>query len=199
MTLSFAVTWDYRCPFARNAHEHVIAALEDGADWDVEFVPFSLTQVHVAEGEVDAWDNPAKANTLLAMQAGIVVRDRMPDLFLKAHTALFAARHDRGLDVRDPELVANVLDEVGVDSAAVLAEIKEGWPLTTFRKAHTDAVDSHRVWGVPTFIVGDQAAFIRFMHRPEGDAVQARQTIERVVDLLAWPDLNEFKHTSVPR
>jgi hypothetical protein len=22
MTLSFAVTWDYRCPFARTAHEH---------------------------------------------------------------------------------------------------------------------------------------------------------------------------------
>jgi hypothetical protein len=199
MTRSFAVTWDYRCPFARNAHEHVIAGLQGGADWDVEFVPFSLTQVHVAEGEIDAWDDPAKADTLLAMEAGIVVRDRMPDLFLKAHTALFAARHDQGLDIRDPEVVGSVLDQVGVDSAAVLAEIKERWPLTTFRKAHTDAVDSHQVWGVPTFIVGDQAAFIRFMHRPEGDAALARQTIERVVDLLAWPDLNEFKHTSVTR
>jgi hypothetical protein len=36
----FAVTWDYRCPFARNAHEHVLAGLADGADWDVTFVPF---------------------------------------------------------------------------------------------------------------------------------------------------------------
>jgi len=42
MTLSFAVTWDYRCPFARNAHEHLLTALESGADWDVRFVPFSL-------------------------------------------------------------------------------------------------------------------------------------------------------------
>ena len=24
---SFSVTWDYRCPFARNAHEHVVAGL----------------------------------------------------------------------------------------------------------------------------------------------------------------------------
>ena len=32
---SFAVTWDYRCPFARNAHEHLAAALAGGADWEV--------------------------------------------------------------------------------------------------------------------------------------------------------------------
>ena len=32
---SFAITWDYRCPYARNANEHVITALEAGADWDV--------------------------------------------------------------------------------------------------------------------------------------------------------------------
>jgi len=40
MSLTFAVTWDYRCPFARNAHEHVLTALDAGADWDVRFVPF---------------------------------------------------------------------------------------------------------------------------------------------------------------
>ena len=26
VTRSFAISWDYRCPFARNAHEHVLAA-----------------------------------------------------------------------------------------------------------------------------------------------------------------------------
>ena len=45
MSTSFAVTWDYRCPFARNAAEHVLTALEAGADWDVTWVPFSLNQV----------------------------------------------------------------------------------------------------------------------------------------------------------
>jgi hypothetical protein len=37
------------------------------------------------------------------------------------------------------------------------------------------------------------------MNRPHGDAAVARGTIERVVDTLAWVDLNEFKHTSIPR
>jgi hypothetical protein len=52
MTAVFAVTWDYRCPFARNAHEHVLTGLTAGADWQVTFVPFSLGQVHVEEGRL---------------------------------------------------------------------------------------------------------------------------------------------------
>ena len=47
-TLAFALTWDYRCPFAWKAHDHVVTALQGGADWDVTFLPFSLGQVHVA-------------------------------------------------------------------------------------------------------------------------------------------------------
>lgn len=49
MTTSFAVTWDYRCPFARNAVEHVLLGLEAGAPWEVRFAPFSLNQAHVRE------------------------------------------------------------------------------------------------------------------------------------------------------
>jgi hypothetical protein len=196
----FAVTWDYRCPFARNAHEHVIAGLRDGAPWDVTFVPFSLTQVHVGQGELDAWDDPAKADTLLALEAGLVVRDRLAEQFLDAHLALFTARHDEGLDIRLPEVVMSALDVAGVDGAAVLAEVESGWPLAQLRKEHTDAAEHHQVWGVPTFIAGEQAAFVRLMDRPDGDAARARQTIERVVDLLGgWPELNEFKHTAITR
>ena len=52
------------------------------------------------------------------------------------------------------------------------------------------------VFGVPTFIVGDHAVFVRLMARPEGDADAARATVERVLGLITdHPDLNEFKHT----
>jgi len=38
------------------------------------------------------------------------------------------------------------------------------------------------------------------MDRPGDDADRARTTVERVLDLLTtWPELNEFKHTSIPR
>ena len=41
--------------------------------------------------------------------------------------------------------------------------------------------------------------FVRLMNRPEGDGALATTTVERVLDLLTWPELNEFKHTSIPR
>ncbi len=194
----FAVTWDYRCPFARNAHEHLAVALADGADWDVTFLPFSLSQVHVPEGGTPVWDDPAKAPDLLALAAGVVARDQYPDRFLDAHVALFAARHDEGLDLRLPDVVAGVLDGVGLPGDKVVAEIQTSGAVQEIRRAHEQAVNELDVFGVPTFVVDDRAVFVRLMSRPQSDAALARRTIQGALDLFdAMPDLNEFKHTSL--
>jgi protein-disulfide isomerase-like protein with CxxC motif len=144
MTLAFAVSWDYRCPFARNAHEHLVEALRAGADWDVTFVPFSLNQVHVAEGDPDVWDDPTKASALLAMEVGIVVRDRFQDRFLDVHHALFRARHEEGRDIREEDVLREILTEQGVDADQVFTEIQDGWPLEQFRKEHEAAAGDPR-------------------------------------------------------
>jgi len=47
MPRTFAVTFDYLCPFARNAFESIAAGLADGRDWRVQYVPFSLSQARV--------------------------------------------------------------------------------------------------------------------------------------------------------
>jgi len=193
------VTWDYRCPFARNAHEHLVAGLRGGAAWDVTFVPFSLGQVHVAEGEPDIWDRWRDDSGLLALQAGLVVRDRFPERFLDVHEALFALRHDHAGHLRDDQQVRAVLEDNGVDADAVLTEIERGDAIISVQQEHERAAKDHHVWGVPTFIVDTEAAFVRVMDRPRGDTAHAVQTIDRIVDLLAWPQLNEFKHTSIPR
>jgi hypothetical protein len=196
----FTATWDYRCPFARNAHEHLITGLRDGADWDVRFVPFSLGQVHVAEGEPDVWLRPESDSGLLALQVAVVVRDRFPDRFLDVHEALFALRHDEGRHLEDEADVRRVLTQRSVDADAVFAEVATGAALATVRDEHTAAADDHDVWGVPTFVQGDEAVFVRLMTRPRGDAELARRTIDRLVDLLGgFPELNEFKHTSLKR
>lgn len=198
-TPSFALTWDYRCPFARIANDHVITGLEGGAGWDVTFVPFSLGQVHVDDGEPDVWDVPETDSGLLALQVAVVVRDRHPDRFLAVHRSLFELRHDHGGSLRDRFTLERVLEAQGVDAAAVFAEVKDGWPLHVVRDEHTALAASHHVWGVPTLIVGDHAAFVRLLDGPGGDAATARATVERLVDLLTWSSLNEFKHTSIPR
>jgi 2-hydroxychromene-2-carboxylate isomerase len=195
----FAVTFDYRCPFARIAHEHIVTALRAGAEWDVTFLPFSLGQAHVAEGEPPVWERPDVDSGLLALQAGVAVRDTQPERFLDAHDALFEHRHGAGGELRSREALTPVLADAGVEVDALWVEVDSGRPLATVEKEHTTYVESHRVFGVPTFIVGDAAVFVRLLERPHGDADVATRTIERVLEQIAWPTLNELKHTSIPR
>ncbi len=201
--LAFSVNWDYRCPFARIVHEHVITALEGGADWEVQFVPFCLNQVHLEEGEPAVWDNPERAPDRLALEVGIAVRDRLPERFLAVHRALFDARHELGGDLRDEGVVRAALQTAGFDAAEVdkvFGFVRDGWPRETLRAEHEKSVAEHAAFGVPTFMVDGQAAFVRIMERANGDAVRATETIERVVRLLTeHPELNELKHTTIRR
>jgi predicted DsbA family dithiol-disulfide isomerase len=116
------------------------------------------------------------------------------------HRALFRARHVQKRKILDERVVRAVLGENGIDVSAVYDEIATGATLQTIRKQHEAAIAEHNVWGVPTFIANDQAVFVRHMRGAEGDAAFARHTIERLIDqITAWPDLNEFKHTSLPK
>lgn len=170
-----------------------------GDEWRVRWLGFSLNQTKVAEGEPDVWDDPEMASTRMAVEVGIAVRDGWPDAFAAAHRALFAARHDHGQDIRDHDVVAKVLTEQGLDADEVFNEVLGCRPRDTFRSEHEAAVKDHKVFGVPTVIADGQAVFIRLVDRPGGDARAARDTIERCVDLVSgWPNLNEFKHTSIP-
>ena len=195
MPRQFAVTYDYRCPFARNGHESVVAGLRAGRDWDVRFLPFSLDQVHVEEGEPPVWErDPDNWGTgVLALLWSIAVRDTFTDKFLDWHTAAFSARHDDGQKIAKAEVLAEIATSAGVDPAAVAAEVASGRPLKVLAEEHTEADRRWHVFGVPTFIVDERAVFVRVMDRQNPDDV------DRVLDLLDWTDLNEFKHTSVPR
>ncbi|MGA3148269.1 MAG: DsbA family protein [Acidimicrobiales bacterium] len=192
----FAVTWDYRCPFARNGHEHILDGLEAGAPWVVTFVPFFLNQSHVPEGGIPAWEDPAQQADLLALAAGVAVRDRFEQHFLAVHRSLFTARHDEGGDLRDVAVVHAALTRAGADADAVLSEVESGWPAKVVRDEHDRVVSQLDVFGVPTFMAGESAVFVRLMNRPDGDGQLARRTIDGVLDLIhERPELNEFKHT----
>ena len=65
--------------------------------------------------------------------------------------------------------------------------------MKTLGAEHTEAVDNYAVFGVPTFIEGDEAVFIRFMERGRVD------DLERALELLQWSRLNEFKRTRIAR
>ena len=199
VTRSFALTWDYRCPYARIAHDHVVTGLRHGADWDVTFLAFSLGQSHVEPGEPDVWDRPERDTGLLALQVGVAVRDTAPDSFLGVHDGLFSLRHRHGGSLLDRGQLGEVVSAAGADPDAIFAEVDSGRPLETIRVEHTTYARSHHVWGVPTFVRGDAAVFVRLLDPAKGDGELATRTVDRVLDQIDWPLLNEFKHTSVPR
>jgi len=196
----FAVTHDYLCPFARNAAEVVVRALEADDSLDVGFRAFSLSQVHLEEDAPPVWQPGAEpASGVLALQWGLAVRDELPERFPAVHLALFAARHDQGRDINDPEVLAAAVASAGVDPDEVAKLVASGGPAAALAADHTWAADTSRVFGVPTFVTGNRAVFVRLMSRP-GSPEAARATLDRVLALVEdWPDLNEFKATVIPR
>jgi 2-hydroxychromene-2-carboxylate isomerase len=195
VTRSVAVTFDYRCPFAYNGNAAVIAAVRAGSDVDFRFTPFSLDQVHTEEGETPVWErDPSEWGTgTLALQYGLAVRDAFPEHFFDAHLALFAARHDKGLKLGHEDVLRDAVADAGLDADAVAEEVASGRPLKTLATEHSEAVDRWNVWGVPTYIEGEEAVFVRFMERERVD------DLERTLDMLQWSRLNEFKRTRIPR
>lgn len=190
--MRFGITFDYLCPFARNANEAVLNGLDAGRDWEVDFVPFSLSQVHVGEGEPDVFAD-TEASGVLALHWGIAARDLDPGGFGRVHRALFAIRHDQRLDLGDGEVIHRAVSEAGVDADTLAKEVESGRPGETLAREHTEAVERWAVFGVPTFLYGDQATFARLMSRG------VAEDVDRVLSLLDWSDLNEFKRTRLPR
>jgi len=195
----FTITFDYLCPFARNASEVVVRALEAGAPFEVDFRAFSLSQVHREEGARPVWEAERPPSGVLALQWGLAVRDELPDAFHAAHLALFAARHDQGRSLNDPEVLRDAVAAAGLDPDEVEKLVAGGRPAGALAADHTWAVDQHRGFGVPTFVTGQRAVFVRLMRRPASPEA-ARATLERLIEMVdGWPDLNEFKATRIPR
>ena len=195
------MTWDYRCPFARNAHEHVLAGLRAGAPWDVTFVPFSLGQVHVAEGEPDIWGRWQDDSGLLALQAGVVVRDKFPDRFLDVHEALFALRHDHGGRLRDEAEVRRRARGAGRRRRRGALRDRQRRPHRRPCRPPTRPPPRITTCGAcpPSSSATRPPSSATWTVRRATPIVPSPR-IERTLDLLdGWPELNEFKHTSIPR
>jgi hypothetical protein len=201
MQAQFGLTFDYLCPFARNANEHVVTALQGGAPWEVDFAPFSLSQAHAGEDEVAVWERPdaQRQSGLLALAVAMSVRAMAPERFLAAHVELFALRHDLGRDLRDEQELAGALQRAGLAPTPLLARAREQG-FSEVAASHRRLVSEHQVWGVPTFIGSGRAVFVRILDRPQDDPGRAMRRIGRVVELLEEEaELHEFKQVDLPR
>ena len=196
---SFDLSFDYRCPFAKNIHLHVITALRAGADFDVTFAPWSLSQGGRNDGAPDVWNDPAYDADLISLASAISVRDEQSEYFLDAHEALFRARHDRAIRLVTLDEISNVLAPLGVDMAKVAADVASRRPHDVIAASHKE-FERFEAFGVPTFVVNDDATFVRYMSEPSEDPEASVELINSLLDMMTnRSDINEFKHTRLPK
>src|SRR6202167_2017069 len=178
---SFDLSFDYRCPFAKNIHLHVIAALRAGADYDVNFAPWSLSQGR--DGGTDVWVDPACDADLISL-AGAGSAAGPPRAHIRRVTL---------------DEISNVLAPLGVDMAKVAADVASRRPHDVIAASHKE-FNRFEAFGVPTFVVNDDATFVRYMSEPSDDPSASVELITTLLTMMAnRADLNEFKHTQLPR
>ena len=123
------------------------------------------------------------------------------------HRALFALRHDHGRSARDPDAVtATLAEHLGADDAAAVVEaVESGEALAVVRKEHEAVTSADPACGAcrrsspATTAPCSSGSWTATRARPPSERAHGRATIERVLDLLEWTDLNEFKATRIPR
>jgi hypothetical protein len=196
--LKFQLSYDYRCPFAKNIHLHSVAALRAGADFDVSFAPWTMSQGYKGAGAPDVWDDPSHDPDLLALAVSTSIRDLQPEHFLDAHDALFRARHERAIRLVTNEEITEALAATKVNLADVFADVESRRPHKIIGESFRE-FERYEAFGVPTFVVGNDATFVRYMNAPSDHPEESTTLIESLVALMSNQSaLNEFKHTKVP-
>ena len=162
----FAITHDYLCPFARNAAEVVVRALEDGAAGQGEFRAFSLSR--------STWTRVSAS--LAARRRAALGRARPPVGPGRPRRAARAVpRRPPGPVRRPPRPGPRPERPRGAGRRGGLGKRRprRGREAGGRRPArgrlatdHTWAVDTSRVFGVPTFVTGSRSVFVRLMDRP---------------------------------
>jgi hypothetical protein len=194
----FDLSYDYRCPFAKNMHLHVITALRAGGQFDVTFVPWTMSQGYKADGAPDVWDDPARDPELLSLAVSTSIRDLQPQHFLDAHEALFRARHERALRLVTEGEIKEALAGTGVNLGDVFDDVASRRPHQVIGESFRE-FERYEAFGVPTFVVDGDATFVRYMTVPSDDGAASVALVDSLVTLMSSESaLNEFKHTKVP-
>jgi 2-hydroxychromene-2-carboxylate isomerase len=168
--------YDFSCPYAYLAHTQ-IEALCARASAELVWRPMLLGGVFQAVGSAQVpmtTMSPAKAlhnaldmlrwadhfgvpltmppahpnRTVLALRATLAAEAEIP----RASKALFRAYWERGLDVSQPAVVREALDQAGLDGAALLHRAADP-PIKEALRARTAEAVARGVFGAPTFVV----------------------------------------------
>lgn len=194
------VFFDYHCPFVYRAAGLLDAVRGSGRrDVEVRWRYFSLTQVNSKNEGWTVWGAPASENVRgrLAFQAAEAARrqGRFDDL----HMRLLQARHRDRLDIDDPEVVAQVAAQAGLEGDRFRRDVADPDILESLARDHREAVIELGVFGTPTLVFADGAAAYVRLSEEVDDGDGAVELFDRLLSIAAAePRILEIKRPRKP-
>jgi predicted DsbA family dithiol-disulfide isomerase len=194
--------FDYNCPFVYRAAKMLEAVSDSGERaLKINWRYFSLSQVnHRADGPDDVWtvwnapsSEPVKGR--LAFKAAESARRQ--HRFDAFHMALLDARHRDRLDIEDPETVERVAGQEGLDLQRFRSDLADPAILSKLERDHAEARDFHGVFGTPTLVFPEGAAYLRLAGVLEGS--EALRVFDNVAGTISsQPEVLEIKRPVRP-
>jgi predicted DsbA family dithiol-disulfide isomerase len=175
--------WLRRCEEEASAERRPLAV-----DWRT----FSLEQVNAREADLRVWEQPERRwRGVPALAAAQAARRLDPTRFGPFHHAIYAARHEEGLDLADGAALDRVAAEAGYDRAAFAAARTSAEAWADVGRDH--AAGARRgVFGVPTLVHGPRAVFLKMQPAPDDESALA--LLESIVDFQGqYPFVLELK------
>ena len=173
-----------------------------GGGLDVSWKSFQLEQVNSKEGpEWKVWEQPNadRARSLVAARAGIAASRQGRDALNSFHLALLVARHggEGRISLNEEEPITEVAAKSGLDVGQLKEDMRDPSLLNEIARDHTEAVESHGVFGTPTFVFENgNSAYLKTFVPPEQDSVAF---FEHFVALVSdRPYLGELKRPQPP-
>ena len=197
-TRSFAVFYDYLCPFVYRASVLLQNVRDSGQrPIDIRWRYFSLIQVNSKDDGWTIWDAlDSEARGRLAFKAAEAARRQ--GAFDDFHMALLRARHEKRVDIDDVAVVEQVAEDSGLDLDRFRTDIADPQIVSALERDHRAAVAEYGVFGTPTFVFDAGAtAYVRLSEPPE--ASDSVAIFDRVISIAAEePRILEIKRPVKP-
>ncbi len=190
---------DFLCPWARIGSHWIANVEEAGAlDLDIEWKTFSLENINLPEeaSPDELWATATERRGLIPAAATKWIQTQAPEAIGKYVRTMFDARHVEKEKIGKPEVTEKILTSVGLDGAAIVADITGDSKWLEAARADHDEADELKIFGVPTFVFpGANPVFTRLLEVTEGD--RAVEVYKRVRAAADDPLIHELKRPSL--
>ena len=173
-----------------------------GKDIDIDWQPFSLSQVNSDKGpDFKLWDQPEHLDgsdrTFLAHRAGLSAKRQGKDAFESFFITLLKARHEEKKELDDPAVMEEAATRSGLDMARFREDLADPDLLRELGESHTRAVEEFGAFGVPTFVFpGGNSAFLKMFIPPEEQSEEIYESLIKVIG--EFGHLGELKRPQPP-